>query len=131
VGKITHIFALPPLLIGEDIDNAWNRELTVLAKKIHDFSVSYPNVEFVDLREHFIPQLASKNISAYVPKSIFRAIMDAIFIKTPEELEKRAAERGLHFTIDGAHLNRTGAEKVADVLLEKIRLKFPFSAIDT
>jgi lysophospholipase L1-like esterase len=83
------------------------------------------------LREHFIPQLASKNISAYVPKSIFRAIMDAIFIKTPEELEKRAAERGLHFTIDGAHLNRTGAEKVADVLLEKIRLKFPFSAIDT
>jgi lysophospholipase L1-like esterase len=131
LGKITHIFILPPLLIGEDIDNAWNKELAVLAKNIHDLSVSYPNVEFVDLREHFIPHLASKNISSYVPKNVFRVIMDALFIKTPEELEKKAAEIGLHFTIDGAHLNKIGAEKVADVLLDKIRSKFPFSFIDT
>lgn len=130
LGKITHIFTLPPLLIGEDIDNAWNKELAVLAKNIHALSVSYSNVEYVDLREYFIPQLASKNISAYVPKSIFRVIMDVLFIKTPEELEKKAAERGLHFTIDGVHLNKTGAEKVASVLLEKIRSKFPFAVID-
>jgi len=114
-------------LIGEDIDNAWNKELTVLSKIIHDLSVSYPNVEFIDLREHFIPQLASKNISSYVPKSVFYVILDAIFAKTPEELEKKALERGLHFTMDGVHLNKAGAEKVADVLLEKIHSKFRFA----
>lgn len=128
--NITHIFTLPPLLIGEDIDNAWNKELTVLSKIIHDLSVSYPNVEFVDLREHFIPQLASKNISPYVPKSVFRVILDALFVKTPEELEKKATERGLHFTIDGVHLNKAGVEKVADVLLEKIHSKFRFAVGD-
>lgn len=121
--NITHIFTLPPLLIGEDTNNAWNKELTVLSKIIHDLSVSYPNVEFVDLREHFIPQLASKNISPYVPKSVFRVILDALFVKTPEELEKKATERGLHFTIDGMHLNKAGAEKIADVFLKKILSK--------
>lgn len=129
--NITHIFTLPPLLIGEDIDNAWNKELTVLSKIIHDLSVSYPNVEFVDLREHIIPQLASKNISPYVPKSVFCVILDALFAKTPEELEKKALERGLHFTMDGVHLNKAGAENVADVLLEKIHSKFRFTVGDT
>jgi lysophospholipase L1-like esterase len=129
--NITHIFTLPPLLIGEDIDNAWNEELTVLSKIIRDLSVKYPNVEFVDLREHFIPQLASKNISPYVPKSVFRVILDALFVKNPEELEKKATERGLHYTIDGVHLNKAGAEKVANVLLEKIHSKFRFAVGDT
>ena len=119
------------LLIGEDLDNAWNRELTVLSKIIHDLSVPLPNVEFVDLRELFIPQLASKNISPYVPKSVFRVIWDAFFVNTPEGWEKRASERGLHFTIDGVHLNSTGAEKIADVALEKIHSKFPFAVRDS
>jgi lysophospholipase L1-like esterase len=129
--NITHIFTLPPLLIGEDLDNAWNKEVTVLSQIIHDLSVSYPNVEFVDLREHFIPQLTTKNISPYIPKSFFRVIFDALFVKTPEELEKKATEKGLHFTIDGVHLSKAGAEKVADVLLEKIHSKFRFAVGDT
>jgi hypothetical protein len=105
----------------------WNKEASVLSKIIHDLSVSYPNVEFVDLREHFIPQLAKKNISPYVPKNFLRVIFDSFFVKTPEELEKKATERGLHFTIDGVHLNRAGAEKVANVLLEKIHSKLRFA----
>lgn len=110
--KMTHIFVLSPLFIGEDLDNTWNKELATLSKIMRDLSTTYPNVEFVDLREHFIPQLASKKISPYVPKNIVRAI-----------LEKKALERGLHFTIDGVHLNRAGAEMVAEVLWEKIRSK--------
>jgi len=128
--KITHTFTLPPLLIGEDIDNAWNKELTVLSKIIQDLSVKYPKVEFVDLREHFFPHLASKSISPYVPKSVFRAILDALFVKSPEKLGKKALERGLQFTIDGVHLNKAGAEKVAAVLLEKIHSKFRFAVSD-
>ncbi|UCE42526.1 MAG: SGNH/GDSL hydrolase family protein [Candidatus Aminicenantes bacterium] len=124
--RITHIFTLPPLLIGEDINNDWNKELTVLSKIIRALSDFYPNVEFVDLREAFISQLASKITSPYVSKSVYRVILDALFAKTPEKTEKKAAKRGLHFTIDGVHLNRAGAEKVADVLLEKVRSKLRF-----
>lgn len=119
--KIAYICTLPPLLIGEDIDNDWNEELTMLSKIIQDLSVSYPNVEFVDLREHFIPQLAAEKISPYFPKSVFRLFWDALFAKTPEEMEKKASERGLHLTIDGVHLNKAGAEKIAEVLLSKIK----------
>jgi len=128
--KIAHIFVLSPLFIGEDLDNTWNMELAILSKIIDDLSVTYPNVEFVDLREHFIPQLEMQNISPYVPKSFFRVIFDALFVKTPEELEKKATEKGLHFTIDGVHLNRAGAEKVADVLLKKIQSKLQLAVSD-
>jgi len=110
--KMAHIFVLSPLFIGEDLDNVWNKELTILSNIIRDLSAKYLNVEFVDMREYFIPRLASKNISPYVPKNVFHVI-----------LRKKATERGLHLTIDGVHLNMKGAEGVADVLLEKIRSK--------
>jgi lysophospholipase L1-like esterase len=121
--KIAQIFVLSPLFIGEDLDNAWNKELAVLSKIIKDLAITYPNVEFIDLRDHFIPLLALKNVSPYVRKSVFRVILDALFARTPEESRKKAPETCLHFTIDGVHLNRAGAEMIADVLLEKIPSK--------
>jgi lysophospholipase L1-like esterase len=129
--KMVHIFVLSPLFIGEDLDNLWNKELATFSKIICDLSVSYPNVEFVDLRKYFISQLTSKKISPYVPKSTVRVILDALFAKSQEELEKKALERGLHFTIDGVHLNRAGAERIADVLLEKIRSKLQLAVSDS
>jgi lysophospholipase L1-like esterase len=125
--KITRIITLPPLLIGEDLDNAWNKEVSALSQIIHDISLSYPNVDFIDLREHFIPLLTSEKVIPYVPKTMFRVFWDALFPTTAEESEKDARARGLHFTVDGVHLNRTGAEKVADVLLERIHSKIFFA----
>jgi len=124
--KITRIFTLPPLFIGEDLDNEWNRELVTLAKIIQDLSGPCPNVEFIGWKEDLTHQPASLNILPYIPKSVFRVILDALFLRHPEELEKTAAKKGLRFTIDGVHLNNEGAEKVAEILLEKIRSKFPF-----
>jgi lysophospholipase L1-like esterase len=129
--KITHIYTVPPLLIGEDTDNPWNKELTILSKIIQDLSDSYPNVEFVDLRVPFISLLALKTTSPYVPKDFFRLIWDAIFGNVPENWEKKASEKGLHFTMDGVHLNRAGAERVAEIFLEKIQSKTPLVAGDT
>lgn len=120
LNNIPHLITLPPLLIGEDLDNAWNKEVSVLSQIIHKISAPYKNVDFIDLREHFIPLLTSEKGVPYVPKTMLRVFLDAFFPTTPEESEKKARERGLHFTIDGVHLNRAGAEKVADVLLEKI-----------
>jgi lysophospholipase L1-like esterase len=119
--NIPHIITLPPLLIGEDPDNVWNKELSVLSHIIHDISVSCTNVDFVDLREHFTPLLTSEKVIPYVPKTMFRAFWDALFPTNPEESEKKARERGLRFTIDGVHLNRAGAEKVAEVMICKIK----------
>jgi len=128
--RISRIFTLPPLFIGEDLDNEWNRELAVLSDIIRDLSGTFPNVEFFGWRERFSSHLASKNISPYAPKSAFRVISDALFPKTHEALEKRASARGLHLTIDGIHLNATGAEKVAEAILEKIRSEFPVAVCD-
>jgi lysophospholipase L1-like esterase len=121
--KMAHIFVLAPLFIGEDLDNAWNKELTILSKIIRDLSASYADIEFIDLRKHFMLPLSSKKIPLYVPNSVFRVISDALVVKSAKKLEKTATDRGLHYTIDGVHLNRAGAERVADVLLKKIRSK--------
>jgi lysophospholipase L1-like esterase len=128
--KISYIYTLPPLIVGEDINNDWNQELAILSKIIHDISTSYPRVEFVDLREPFISRLASKNTPPYVPKGIFRVIWDALFPRTPADWEKIASEKGLHFTIDGVHLNRAGAAKVTEALCEKIQSEKPFVVDD-
>lgn len=118
--KITHIFTVPPLLIGEDRDNPWNRELDFLSRIIQDVSHSFSNAEFISLREMIISQLSTRTISLYVRKSFVRMILDALFIKTPEDLEHKASKRGLSLTLDGVHLSSTGAKMVADVFLSKI-----------
>ena len=125
--RIIRLITLPPLFIGEDLSNEWNRELAVLSDIIRDLSGPFPHVEFLDWRERFSSFLDSKIISPYVPKSVFRVIMDALFLKTPEDLEHRASERGLHFTIDGVHLNTAGAEEVARIILDKIESQIPFA----
>ncbi len=118
--NITHVYTVPPLLIGEDCDNPWNRELEIQSRIIQEVSHSLSGVEFVDLRETIISQLPTQTIGLYVPKSFFRIILDALFVKTPEVMEKKAAERGLSLTLDGVHLNSTGAGMVAEVFMSKI-----------
>ncbi len=121
------LFTLPPLFIGEDLDNRWNRELAVLSDIIRDLTGTFPHAGFLDIRQRFSSLLASKKISPFVPKNIMGVVRDALFTKTPEDLEKKAIARGLHFTIDGVHLNTAGAGIVAHAILEKIRLEFPFA----
>jgi lysophospholipase L1-like esterase len=129
--RITHLYTLPPLFIGEDTGNEWNMELRILSKIIDDLSSSFPNIDFVRLIEHFPPRSSSENIPPYVPKSLCRVFGDILFPMGLEKSELKAAERGFHFTIDGVHLNRAGAEKIANLLLKIIRSKPPLSTIDS
>ena len=118
--KMTHIYTVPPLLIGEDLGNPWNRELNMLSHIIQDVSSSFAEAEFIDLRKTIAPLLTANTSGPYVPKSFSRMILDALFVKTPEEMEKKAAERGLILTLDGVHLNSAGAGLVAGFFLSKI-----------
>jgi len=49
-----------------------------------------------------------------------RVILDVLCAKFPEDRGKKAEGRGLHFTIDGVHLNDRGAGLIAELLLQKI-----------
>lgn len=117
LNKMPFIFTLPPLLIGEDIGNEWNVELSELSRIVRDVSLPFPNADFVDLREPFIQPLKSDRVLPVIPRSMYRKIRDVLSAQNPAA--------GLHFTIDGIHLNKAGASKVAEVLRRKIDVFSP------
>lgn len=118
--NISFVYTIPPLFIGEDHDNPWNEELDILSQIIQEVSLSFSDVAFINLRETILSQLSARTSGRYVPKSIVRRILDAFIIKTPEEMEKKASEKGFALTVDGVHLNSKGAGLVAEILLQKI-----------
>jgi hypothetical protein len=48
--------------------------------------------------------------------------MDTWQLRTADKIDDRARERGLHFTVDGIHLNGAGVDLVAAIFAEVIRL---------
>lgn len=114
------VIAVPPLLRGEDIGNEWNRQFETLASVIKDLTSCRERAEYLDLRATFAQELTTKRISDYLPKSAIRVALDALTLRGRERIDGKAAERGLHFTLDGVHLNSAGAEIVAKMLLKAI-----------
>jgi len=115
------IFTVSPLFIGEDANSKWNKQLGELSAVIEKLSNTYENVEYIDLRSIFINKLSSRIISNYMPTSNTGIFFDYFTLQNDEEIDKKASERGLHFTIDGAHLNSHGAKIVADVFYRKLK----------
>jgi len=115
------IFTVSPLLIGEDANNKWNQELGRLREEIKDLSSKNKNVEYIDLRKDFISVLSSKKVSSYIsPGTITNTVFSWLF-NYPKLVEKKSKERGLHLTLDGAHLNHAGAQMVVDAFLKHIK----------
>jgi lysophospholipase L1-like esterase len=50
-----------------------------------------------------------------------RVLLDTLILRTDEEIDRKATERGLHLTLDGVHLNSAGAGLVAEAFAEAIR----------
>jgi len=115
------IFTVSPLLIGENTHNKWNEELRRLCEEIKDLSSKIKNVEYIDLRKDFISTLSSKKTSSYISPGTIIDIVFAWLFNNPERVEKKSKERGLHLTLDGAHLNYAGAQMTADVFLKHIK----------
>ena len=127
--KTEWLFTVSPLLIGEDLNNDWNRELEELSALIRELSGLYLNCGHIDLRAIFASGLAGKQISSFVPKSFFRIMRDKTRLNTSSQIETEASGRGLNFTLDGVHLNGAGASLAAETFSEAISLrikeKFP------
>ena len=110
------IFTISPLFIGENFNNRWYHELEKLSKIIEKLTKSNNKSEFIDLRKLFYKKLNSKIISNYIVSSNTSLFLDFMKINNLEKLNNIANERGLHFTVDGVHLNSTGAKIVAQEL---------------
>jgi lysophospholipase L1-like esterase len=114
------VVTVSPLFIGENMNNRWNKELEGLCKIIKALSASDEKIEYVNLRTAFVQRLASKNISNYIPKSAIRVVLDAVLLNNKTQIDQKASERGLYFTLDGVHLNSAGAEIVSAIFLKTI-----------
>ncbi|MBN1217850.1 MAG: SGNH/GDSL hydrolase family protein [Anaerolineae bacterium] len=112
--RASHVFAVSPLIIGEDVSNKWNKRLEALCEAIRKISADYKNVDYIDLRAKFISSLNDHQISPYLPKSATRVVLDGLLLRRNEQLDHQAATRGLQLTVDGVHLNSHGARVVAE-----------------
>ena len=108
------VIAVSAALKGEDVSNAWNRELAVLSGEIEALAAQYEQVEYLDVRAIFAQNLAGKSVSNYLPNSVVRVALDALTLRTNERIDRKAAARGLRLTLDGLHLNSAGAALVAE-----------------
>ena len=126
-GNARRVIAVAPLLKGEDTGNPWNRELELLSSAVEELALRYQQVEYLDLRPAFVARLAGQPISNYLPRSVVRVALDALTLRSREQIDKKAGERGLHVTLDGIHLNGAGAEIVAEAFLKAIRTASPLT----
>lgn len=114
-------FTVSPALIGEDVNNKWNKQLGELSTEIERLSLRSENVEYIDMYKEFISVLSTKKPSDFILNSIGRDVIAAWLLNNPERVEEKSKERGLYLTLDGVHLNETGAELVANIFLRCIK----------
>ncbi len=108
------IVAVSPLCIGERLDNRWNRELDELSAIIQEEAAGFSQAAFLDLHAVLAERLDGLLVSDYLPMNPLHAVVDALTLRTPVDIDRAAASRGLHFTLDGVHLNSAGAALVAE-----------------
>lgn len=111
------VVAVAPLLKGEDLDSSLNRQVAALARAVEELAREVERAEFLDLRPAFAARLAGRLISGYLPRSALRVTWDALTLWTDAQVDRQSRRRGLHLTLDGLHLNRAGAEMVAEAFL--------------
>ena len=113
-----HLVTVSPLLNGEDLSNYRNRYLARLGRIVRDVSGEYAGVEYLDVRALFVERLAGRRPTQW-QASVANTLRDTL-LRTEEEIDERALERGLSLTLDGVHLNSVGARIVADAFEEVI-----------
>jgi lysophospholipase L1-like esterase len=113
------VVAVTPAIVGENMNNASNNEIKELNKLIHSSVNNHQNVDFLDLHAVFSQRLSTVNSTDYISTKVMRVMMDILY-KKPSKIDKVSKERGLHLTLDGIHLNSTGAQIVAETYATKI-----------
>jgi len=115
------IVVVSPAIIGEDVNNRWNKKLGELSLEIKKISSKFKNVDYIDMHKEFTSFLSTKKPSKFILNGIFRDVISAWLFNIPERIEKKSRERGLYLTLDGAHLNAAGAQMVSNTFLRCIK----------
>jgi len=118
--RATHIVAVAPLFIGEDLSNPWNQELDVRAREMESLCADFARVEFLNLRPYMTEVASGECASPFVEKSGLGTVWEAIAFRDPKDVDQVASERGLCYTMDGIHLNSRGAKAVAAAFGERM-----------
>lgn len=105
------VVTVSPALVGETSQN--DKEIKSLTSIIQSLSSDHPNVSFLDMHAVFKKHLSNVTSSDYLSINVMRVMMDVLFYKNPTSIDRLSKKRGLHLTIDGIHLNSTGAALVA------------------
>ncbi|MFS0823232.1 SGNH/GDSL hydrolase family protein [Bacillus sp. 1P02SD] len=108
------VVTVSPALVGETSQNESNKEIKKLSSIIESLSKNHVNVSFLDMHSVFEKHLSRVTSSDYVNIKVMRVMFDVLLYKNPTSIDRLSQKRGLHFTLDGIHLNSTGAALVAD-----------------
>ena len=109
------VIAVAPLLKSENLGHDVNLRLADLAELIKNIALDNDRVVFLDLRSKFTQVLEGKPLSHYKSRNPLRVLLDLLTLRSDEQIDRRAVKRGYQLTLDGVHLNSSGAELVAEV----------------
>lgn len=115
------LIVIPPLLLGENLQNGWNEKVQRFAKIVEEQATFYKNIDFINIRSIFIERMKNKKISSYLPESIMSIKKDVDYLKTKEIIDSKSIERGLHLTLDGVHLNSIAANIIAREIIHHLK----------
>jgi lysophospholipase L1-like esterase len=123
--RVKMLIIIPPLFLGEDPESRWTQEVDELARAIKKIAAAFENAIYLDARSIFLKLLKSMPSSGYIANSVFRVSADAAFLKSVPGIDRKSKGRGLHFTLDGIHLNSAGAGILAGCLVDMLRKVMP------
>ncbi|MBZ0294691.1 MAG: hypothetical protein K8L99_19150 [Anaerolineae bacterium] len=115
------VICISPLFIGEDFDSDWQQCLGQRAAMIARLTTAQAPAEYLDLRSLFIDSLRDTPVLPNIEQNLMQSVWDGLAHRGETSIAQIAAARGLHYTIDGVHLNLAGAQIVAAECLNILR----------
>ena len=115
-----HIICLSIPPVGENLGSERNRRREVLNRRIRELTVD-EGLLLLDIAAAFENELKSISLTSdYFFDDPGEFVIDARLIRRKQEAAILSEERGLFFTMDGAHLNEKGAALMARVISESL-----------
>lgn len=118
--KTKQVIVIPALIIGEDLSNDWNQSLIEVNEVIEYHVKNYKNVIYLNILDTFKNYLKIKTTNDYIPKNITVTGKD-VLVRNKDEIDQISKERGLHLTLDGVHMNTTGATLIAEEVINILK----------
>ncbi len=110
--------------IGEDLENEPNSTVDDYNRGLEKLCTRHGKT-FIDFnrRQKEIIRASGLEAPQFISKNSGRMIADVIFTRQSGGADKLSEKRNLAVTMDGVHLNRRGAEVLAEMIQEKISVK--------